>query len=124
MTNIDNAAFVKELEAQFGVQISQVSEQNYNATAKVNAAAQDIHPSIMINRIGVYYGSSFKKEPQTLIEQCAYFRVCGRLPHQKIGGDVYASMRQNALDWYYAMNNEERNELQKLYYGLPEDWRN
>lgn len=91
-----------------------------NTTNKVEPS---VHPSIMINRIGVYYADRFTKNPKTLIEKCCYFRICCRLPHQDLGNDAFASMKKNAEEWYSTMNNEERNELIRYYGGLPAEWR-
>lgn len=92
---------------------------------KPKNAPTDIHPSIMMNRVGVYYRNfTPHKKPQTILEKCCYFSAIGRLPNQEThGNDAFTSMKQNALEWFNAMNNEERVELERLYWGLPPEWR-
>lgn len=122
--NNDTAAFVKELEQEFNTSILPISAEEVKVAAKPTDKPADIHPSIMINRVGVYYAYCFKKKPQTMIEKCAFFKALARLPEQEIrGNDVYAAMKKNAAEWYNSMSDGEREELKRLYEALPAEWR-
>ena len=83
-----------------------------------------IHPSIMMNRIGVYYAKYFTKNPKTLLEKCVYFRITGKvLPHQTISDDVLSSMKKNAEEFYRTLTAVEKEELSNYYGALPAEWR-
>lgn len=97
---------------------------NVEPTIKAEAAAPAVQPSIMINRIGVFYADKYNKNPQTLIEKCAYFRIhCRVLPHQTIGGNPLQSMKANAAEFYNLLSPADKRQLQSIYNALPEDWR-
>ena len=87
-------------------------------------ATVNYEPSVMINRVGVFYADQYSRNPQTLKEKCAYFRAHARiLPHQTIGGDTFESMKANAAEFYNTLSPIEKKNLQELYEALPPEWR-